>query len=180
MSVSTRSRLVVVLLLAGVGQGAVAGAVWEWWWTPPEGMAFAGQWYLTPPGPDVAFGGTALYVAVAVPFGIALGGAAALVGRDVLALMLTTMVASSVAAGVMFAVGHALGPSDPDAVSVDSADYAPVPSDLSFTTEKDDPAWASSALVAFPLGAMAGMTAILLVLRGPEEVSVRSARPEPR
>ena len=121
-----------------------------------------------------------MVVAVAVPFGIALGGAAALVGRDVLALMLTTMVASSVAAGVMFAVGHTLGPADPDAVSVDSADYAPVPSDLSFTTEKDDPAWASSALVAFPLGAMAGMTAILLVLRGPEEVSARSARPEPR
>lgn len=180
MSASTRTRTVVLLLVAGVVLGAVAGALWEWWWTPPEGMAYAGQWYLNPPGPDVAFGGTALYVAVAIPFGLVLGGLAALVGRDVLAVTLATLVASTVAAGVMFAVGHALGPADPDAVSVDSADYAAVPSDLSFTTEKDDPAWASSALVAFPLGAMAAASAILLLLRGPEEVSARSGRPEPQ
>ena len=60
--------VLVVFLLAGAG----AGLLWEWWWDPPAGLSYQGEWFLEPAGPDVSFEGVALFVLIAFPLGLVL------------------------------------------------------------------------------------------------------------
>lgn len=167
VSESGRLGSVLHLLAAGIVLGVVSGWLWFYLWDAPDGVAFQGNFYLDPPGPDVAFSGTALYVLLAGVFGVAFGvGAALLVSRP-LRTTLATLVVSGLAGAVMFWVGHALGPGDPHAAAKSATDYDPVPAELAFTTDADQRDWMSTAIVSWPAGAMAGLAAIYLALPGP-------------
>lgn len=162
-----RRALPVLLVFAAVGAGA--GVLWEVLWDAPTGVVFKDQWFLEPSGPDISFSGTALYVLIALPLGAVLGAAAALLrGREALTLV-SVLVGSLVAGWVMYAVGHALGPPDPRVLAAGKPDYTTVPADLVLAAAGDSTApYRSTAFVAFPVGALAGLTLVYLTgLRRP-------------
>ncbi|HEX7188279.1 MAG TPA: hypothetical protein VF423_08650, partial [Actinomycetes bacterium] len=73
------------------------------------------------------------------------------------------LLAASVASVVMYAVGHTLGPADPQALAAGAPDYTPLPGDLGLTApDLGSTPWHSTALVAFPAGAMTGLVGMYL------------------
>lgn len=167
---SPRRLLVRVLtILAGfVAAGAAGGVLWERLWDAPTGLAFEGRWYLEPAGPDFAFEAIALFVVIAFPIGLLLAVLAGLWRGHETATVVTVLVAAGVAAAVMYAVGSALGPPDPQALAAGRPDYTPLPGDLGLTApDRGRVPWHSTALVALPAGAMAGLVgSYLLANRG--------------
>ena len=159
-NVAVRSLTVLVLFALA---GAAAGVGWERWWTPPQGLTYDGVWYLQPAGPDVAFSGVALYVVIAFPVALVL---AALVGvrRGNEAVMVgVVLVAATLAGVVMYLVGTRLGPADPHLLAAGVADYTPLPGELELTAPDEGLVpWRSTALLAWPSGAMAGLVGVYL------------------
>ncbi|MBC2933551.1 hypothetical protein [Nocardioides sp. zg-1228] len=154
---SLRRRLLWVLVLF-VGGGAAAGVLWERLAEPATGLAYEGGWYLEPAGPDLSFQAVALYVVIAFPLGLLL---AVLVGRwrgHERVTVLAVLVAAGLGAAAMYAVGHALGPPDPQALAAGSPDYTELPAELGLTApDRDSVPWHSTALLALPGGAMLGL-----------------------
>lgn len=151
--------VVAVFVLAGAG----AGWVWEQLWEPPRGLTYEGRWFLEPAGPDVAFQGVALFVLVAFPLGLVLAAVAGLWREHELATAVTVLAASCLATVVMYAVGTALGPADPQALAAGKPDYTDLPGELALTApDPDQVPWHSPALVALPAGAMAGLVGTYL------------------
>ncbi|RYB95584.1 hypothetical protein EUA93_15305 [Nocardioides oleivorans] len=161
MSALRRIGLVSALFLVA---GAAAGVLWEWLWDPTTGVTYQGQWYLEPAGPDQSFSSIALFVVIAVPLGIVLGVLSG-IWRDQEVVTTVTVLVAAVGAGLlMYAVGHALGPPDPQVLAAAKPDYTTLPGDLVLTApDADRVAWHSSALVALPAGAMAGLVATYLL-----------------
>lgn len=156
-----RIGLVAGLFLLG---GAAAGVLWERLWDPTTGLTYQGQWYLEPAGPDQSFSSIALFVVIAVPLGLVLGVVCGLWRDHELATTLAVLVASGLAGLLMYAVGHALGPPDPQVLAAAKPDYTTLPGDLVLTApDADLVAWHSSALVALPAGAMAGLVGTYLL-----------------
>jgi len=160
-------RVLAVLALFVAG-GAAGGVLWERLWDAPVGLAFGGRWFLEPAGPDFSFEGIALFVLIAFPLGLVL---AALVGSwrgHETVTVVTVLVSAGIAAVVMYAVGSALGPPDPQALAAGRPDLTPLPGDLSLTApDRGRVPWHSTALVALPAGAMTGLVgAYLLGIRG--------------
>ena len=157
------TRLLVVVV-AFVVAGAVAGVLWERLWDAPAGLSYQGEWFLEPAGPDLSFGGTALFVLIAFPVGVVLAVLAGIRrGHEVLTV-LTVLVASGLAGIVMYAVGSSLGPGDPQALAAGTADYTAIDSELALTAP--DPGLApyrSTALVVLPAGAMTGLVGMYLL-----------------
>lgn len=157
---------VVVFALAG----AVAGVAWQWLWTAPMGMTFEDKWYLEPAGPDYSFSGTGWYVVVA----LVAGAVTAFVlawwrPRHELASLFAIAIGSVLAGWVMFRVGHALGPEDPSVLAVGTEDLTPIPSDLTLAGVDGTPmpfSFESSALAAFPIGAMFASIYVFLITQG--------------
>ena len=164
---STTRRLllrVLAVLALFVAGGAAGGVLWERLWEAPIGVAFDGRWFLEPAGPDFSFEGIALFVLIAFPLGLVL---AALVGswrgHETLTVV-TVLVSASVAAVVMYAVGSALGPPDPQALAAGRPDLTPLPGDLGLTApDQGRVQWHSTALVALPAGAMTGLVGAYLL-----------------
>ena len=164
---STTRRLllrVLAVLALFVAGGAAGGVLWERLWDAPIGVAFDGRWFLEPAGPDFSFEGIALFVLIAFPLGLVL---AALVGswrgHETLTVV-TVLVSASVAAVVMYAVGSALGPPDPQALAAGRPDLTPLPGDLGLTApDQGRVQWHSTALVALPAGAMTGLVGAYLL-----------------
>ena len=150
--------------------GALAGVVWERLWDAPDGVAFKDEWFLEPAGPDFSFSGTGWYVVVA----LVAGALTALVlgwwwPRHELVSLLAIAVGSMLAGWVMFEVGHALGPQDPRVLAVGKPDLTTIPSDLTLAGVDGEPRLFrldSSALAAFPIGAMTASILVLLVATG--------------
>lgn len=165
--VSERSRLLVhaaVVLVVFVVAGAGAGVLWERLWDAPPGLTYQGEWFLEPAGPDVSFEGIALFVLIAFPLGVVLAVLAGIRRGHEVATVLTVLVASGLAGIVMYAVGSALGPGDPQALAAGTADYTPIDSDLGLTApDRDRPPYRSTALVALPAGAMTGLVGMYLL-----------------
>ena len=161
-------RRVVLVLVAFLVAGAGAGVLWERLWDAPEGLTYQGQWFLEPAGPDYSFSGIALFVMIAFPLGLVLAVVAGLRGDHEIATVLTVLVAACLAGVVMYVVGSSLGPGDPQALAAGKPDYTPLSGGLGLTAP--DPQrvpWHSTALVAFPAGAMAGLVgSYLLASRG--------------
>jgi hypothetical protein len=156
-------RLAVVAA-AFLGAGFAAGALWEWLWHAPVGLSYHGEWFLEPAGPDFSFEGVALFVLIAFPLGLVLAVLAGLRHDHEVATVLTVLVASSLAAVVMYAVGSSLGPADPQALAAGSADYTPIDGDLGLTApDRDRAPYRSTALVALPAGAMTGLVGMYLL-----------------
>lgn len=152
--------VLVVFLLAGAG----AGLLWEWWWDPPAGLSYQGEWFLEPAGPDVSFEGVALFVLIAFPLGLVLAVLAGIRRGHEVGTVLTVLVSSSLACLVMYAVGTSLGPADPQALAAGAPDYTSISGDLDVTApDRDREPFRSTALVAFPAGAMTGLVALYLL-----------------
>jgi hypothetical protein len=153
-----RACAIVAVLAAG---GAAAGVVWEGLWDAPTGVVFQGAWY---PDPDAVFSGTALYVAVGVPAGFVLGALAALVPLRETVTLAAVLIGSLLAGWLMYAVGHALGPgADPRALAASAPDLTRVPADLVLAGRAESAApYRSTAVVAFPVGALAGLALVYL------------------
>jgi hypothetical protein len=160
----------LVFLVVFAASGALAGVVWERLWDAPEGLVYQGRWYLEPAGPDHAFSGTGWYVVVALVAGalttLALGW---LLPRHELASLAAMAVGSMLAGWVMFKVGHALGPEDPQTLAAGKADLSTLPSDLLIVGADDQPRlfrFDSSAFAAFPVGAMTAAVYLFLAVSG--------------
>ena len=70
-------RDVLVVLAACAAAGALAGVVWEVWWTPPIGVVSEGGWYVDFFATRDQFNATAQYVVVGVVSGLIVGSASA-------------------------------------------------------------------------------------------------------
>lgn len=157
-------RVVLGVLLGGLLLGAVCGVVWEWWWTPPAGVAVDGEFVFTSAGIGEGFNGTGLYVLVTAVGGLLLGSLAALRGdaREV-PVLLALLVASALAGATTGLVGAALGPRDADARAARLEDYAPLVQDLRVE--------GAAAWLTFPTAAVLAAAVVFLVLtrrRAPE------------
>ncbi len=151
--------VVVGFLLAGAG----AGVLWERLWDAPVGLAYQKEWFLEPAGPDVSFQGVALFVLIAYPLGVVLAAVSGLWRDDEVATVVTVLVAATAAGILMYAVGASLGPPDPQVLAAGSANYTSLPSDLGLTApDRGRTPWHSTALVAFPAGAMTGLVGMFL------------------
>jgi hypothetical protein len=108
-------RFVVLTLLAYVVLGAVAGAVWEWVWTPPDQVVRDNQvFYTSYESLRRVFTGTGLYVVVGGVTAALASLVACLLsrGRELIGLA-TVLIGSCAAAALMRLVGGVLGPDDP-------------------------------------------------------------------
>lgn len=168
----------VVVLVA---LGALAGVVWWWIWTPPSGVVIEERWVLDAQGLAQDFDGTAWYVVVAALSGL-VGGVAVTWptrGRE-LRVLAAVLVGSVVGGWVMYQVGHALGPADPQVLAQGREDLTPLPGELRVGGADTDPSPfgpGSSAFVAFPSGALSAAAAVFLMT---ERRGTRSAAPEHR
>ncbi|MBM7506704.1 hypothetical protein ABKW28_17350 [Nocardioides sp. 31GB23] len=152
--------VVLVFLVAG----AALGWVWERWWEPSTGTVFRKEWFPVDAEGRYdldalrnEFAGTAQYVVLALGGGVVLGALSslALLGRELLALVVV-LVASVLAAVVMWQVGAVLGPADPQELARTAGRGASLPSDLSLDS--------LGALVAWPLGALVGLSGVYFAL----------------
>lgn len=164
------TRQVIVCLVAFAVAGALAGVIWELVWDAPDGIVFDGTWYLEPGGPDYAFSGTGWYVVVALVVGALTAGALGwLLPRHEIATLAAIAVGSTLAGRIMVAVGHALGPQDPQVLAAGQEDFSTLPSDLMVIGAGEQSpllAFDSSAFVAFPVGAVAAAACIFLLTSG--------------
>jgi len=127
-------RLVLDAILIVVGSVAVAacaGLVWKSLWHAPQGFVRTHEWVLEYESYTTEFSGTGLYVLVAFTAGlfVALVAAFAL-ERDELVTLAALLVGAALAAWVMYAVGHRLGPPDPRVLALTRADGDTLPADL--------------------------------------------------
>lgn len=121
-----RQAALVVLLCAVVG--AVAGYVWFRVWDPQVGVVYDGVWYLDEQGLRDEFPATGWFVVVGAVTGLLLGVASAfLARRSELVTLAALVVGSALATYLMWRVGLALGPPDPDVLAraADDADRLP-------------------------------------------------------
>lgn len=146
--------VVVVLALAG----ALAGAIWEWIWSPTVGVVVDHRWTAGDVlGLQHRFSGTGWYVVVAAIAGLLAGVAVTLVADRVPLLTLAAVLAGSVlAAWLMLRVGMALGPPDPAVAARTAADGTRLPDHLSVSGH--------SPLIAFPVGALLGLVLVFIGL----------------
>lgn len=171
MTARIRAGLQAVgFLVVFAASGALSGVIWERLWDAPAGVAFDGTWFLEPVGPDYSFSGTGWYVVVALVAGamtaLALGWAWP---RHEVIGVCAIVVGSVLAGWVMFQVGHALGPQDPQLLAAGKPDLTAIPSDLTLAG-MDGPArsWRfdSSAMLGFPIGAMITSIFVYLLTSG--------------
>ena len=149
--VSLRQLAVAILLLALVG--VVAGVVWEWLWTPPDGAVVDGSWVAQ----DEAnlrevFSGTGWYVIVASVAGLVGGGLVALfLDRTPLLTLLGVVVGSALGGYLMFRAGVALAPDDPTKGALDVSGGSP--------------------FIAMPAGALVALALVFIGLMGRDRVT---------
>jgi hypothetical protein len=150
-------RQVLLVLVAFAVAGALAGAVWEWVWTPPTGVALGKEFLLDGDGLRGDFSGTALYVVVAAVAGLLVGVLVAVLSdRDELATLVVVAVGSVLAGWLMLRTGVALGPPDPGPLARSADDYTPLVDQLAVAGR--------SPFVAFPAGALLGLIVIFIGL----------------
>ncbi|WP_459970590.1 hypothetical protein [Nocardioides pyridinolyticus] len=146
---------VLVLTVLGV----VAGVVWEWVWTAPDGAVVDGAWVAQ----DEAnlrgvFSGTGWYVVVGSVAGLLGGAAVALfLDRYPLVSLLGVVLGSLLGAFLMLRVGVALGPGDP----LDAAG-AVVPGALDVS--------GGSPFIALPAGALVALSMAFIGLLARDRV----------
>jgi hypothetical protein len=125
-------RTGLLILLAYAVLGAVAGAVWEWVWTPP-GQVIVQHHVLYDSYSSLrrVFTGTGLYVLVAAVASALLTLLVTVLvrGRELLVLAMVVL-GSAIAAALMWRVGTLLGPDDPATVAAHTVGRTTVPGNL--------------------------------------------------
>lgn len=151
-------QAVLALVLLAVA-GVLAGLLWEWLWTPPSGVVVDHQWLQDERGLRGDFSGTGMYVAVAAVVGL-LGGVAVATFFDRAELVtLGVVLGGSLLAGwLMYHAGLAVGPPDPHPLAESAKNGSHLPGELVVS------GW--SPFVAFPSGALVGLTVVFLGLSG--------------
>ena len=150
-------RDVVIILVACAVVGALAGLVWEWWWTPPTGMVKRHAWVVDFYESRALFSATAIYVVLGLLGGILVGVTSAyFVDRVELVTLASVAAGSVLAAWLMLQVGAALAPPDPAVLAQTSPNKTVLPGTLEVSGD-----W---ALGAFPAGAMLGVAVIYIGL----------------
>lgn len=148
-------RRALLVLAVPLLVGAVAGVVWEWVWTPPLGVVSHHHWVQDEVGLRADFSGTGLYVLVAAGAGLLAGLAAALVSRGREIVGLAALVVGSLLGGwLMYRVGVALGPPDPDALARSASASTRLPGVLTVS--------GVSPFLALPAAALVGLTVVFL------------------
>jgi len=148
----------VVTVLAFAVAGAGCGVLWEKVWNPAQGVVYKHAWY--PISWDRAqpaqFSGAAWYAVIGIVAGLVLGLAASRwLAAAELATLASVVVGGVVAAVLMRTVGLHLSPSDPNAIAKHAHNGLRLPSELRLGS------W--GLLVAFPGGALVGLSAVFLV-----------------
>ena len=156
---SPRHRLVrpALVVLAFVVVGIGLGVLWaQVVWSPPQGRISAGTWY--PVGEQALSaetGGTSSYVALAALGGLVLGLVSAWAAtRAELLVLAAVVVGGTLAAWLMWQVGTALGPPDPDTLA--AADGTRLPGALTVA--------GASPFLTLPTVALGVLTVALLAL----------------
>jgi hypothetical protein len=147
--------LLVVAIFAVAG--VVAGAVWEWVWTPPTGVVVHHQWAQDEAGLRGDFSGTGTYVAIAALTGLVLGAVVGVVlDRSEVVTLVAALGGSLLAGWLMHRVGVALGPADPRTLAATAKPGAHLPGELIVS--------GNSVMRAFPGGTLIGLTVVYLGL----------------
>ena len=130
-------RLVLAVVLGYAVLGALCGLGWWLWWRPaPVGVVFEQHPFFLP---DEEFRSTGLYVAIAAPVGLLLGGVGAWrLRRDPVLGVLALVAGACAGAGAMLLVGWLLGPDSALAFARDATDGAKVHAAL---RAQPGPAW---------------------------------------
>ena len=150
-------RDVVIVLAVFAGVGAVAGVLWELWWTPPTGVVVDHAWVPDDAGLRELFTGTGQYVVVALAGGLLAGAACAwFVDRVALLTLATVVLGSALGAWLMLRVGLALAPPDPTAAARTAADGTTLPGTLEVV--------GAGALASLPAGALTGLVIVFIGL----------------
>lgn len=151
-------RRILIVLACFVVVGALCGVLLDLLWTPPEGVAYQGEWVLDPQA-DASFSATGWYVVLALIAGALSGLSLAWWWSDHEVPTAVGILLGAVAAGyVMFRIGHWLGPIDPETAVRGQDDLTPVPGDLELA------GWA--VFTAFPIGSMITMLYAYLMTNG--------------
>lgn len=157
-------RRIVAILGAFAVAAVVGGFLLARVWTPPEGIAYQGEWYPKRPGPDLMFAATAYYVAIAAGIGLVLGLGIAWFRGHEWATLVATGLAALAAGWLMHAVAVAQGPDDPRPAARAAADMTPIDGDLLVAAPGDSRRiFASTASLAMPVGALTGLAAVYLL-----------------
>lgn len=121
----------ILVVVGSVAVAACAGLVWKSLWEAPQGSVWNHQWVLDYESYTDEFSGTGLYVLVAFTAGLLVSLVAAFaLERDELVTLAALLVGAALAAWVMYAVGHRLGPPDPRLLALTLSDGDTLPADL--------------------------------------------------
>lgn len=165
---AVKAGVVLAVLLAA---GAGAGVVWELVWQPPTGVVARHQWLRDAGNLGQDFSATGWYVVVGGVTALLVTAVLAwLLPGDELAVLVAVGLGAMLGGWVMYHVGHALGPADPEVLARDAARGTVLPSDLTLGGLEGDPrplTFDTSAMATFPLGALGGLAVTLLLTRGP-------------
>jgi DivIVA domain-containing protein len=157
-------RTVLLVLLAYAVVGAVAGAVWEWVWTPPGQVVQQHQvFYDSYASLRRAFTGTGWYAVVGTLASavVSLGVCLLTRRRGLLALGLV-IVGSAIAAAVMLKVGTSLGPADPTNNAAHTVKRTPVPGEL--TVEGTSHLGIKTPYLVWPMASLAVLALVFFAL----------------
>lgn len=163
-------RDVALVLVTFAAVGALAGVLWELWWTPPSGVVVDHAWVPDDQGLRELFTGTGQYVVVALLSGLVAGAACAWFVDRVALLTLVTVAAGSVlAAWLMLQVGTALAPPDPALAARTADDGQALPGALEVS--------GAGALASLPAGALTGLVLVFVGLAPTRPVPGREDDP---
>lgn len=181
-SVGAILRTILLVLLAYAVVGVIAGAVWEWVWTPPGQIVAKHQvFYDSYASLRRVFAGTGWYVVV----GTLASGLLSLVvclltrRRGLLTLALV-IVGSAIGAAVMLKVGTSLGPADPASIAAHTVKSTPVSGEL--TVEGKSFWGVKSPYLVWPTASLAVLALVFFALPvAPADVERSDAHPmDPR
>ena len=169
---SERSRLpwrsialvVVGVLAAAAGLGALGGWLWYQWWGPPntgeiyDTATWGPRWFdLTDQGLAHQFDGPAQYAVIALGFGTVLGILAAALGRrQPVAAAVALAAGSGLAAYLSWVVGTALSPPDPQQFATEDNIGKEYLARLELSSWTPLLCWPIAALGAFCIAIVAG------------------------
>lgn len=155
---------VVTIVAAFVVAGVVGGVVLARTSTPPEGLAYQGEWFPARPGPDLMFAATVHYLAIAAGLGLLLGLVFAFWRAHEWTTLVTTGLAALAAGWILHAVAVAQGPDDPGPAAQAAADLTPIVGELAVAAPGESRhIFLSTASFAMPVGALTGLAGVYLL-----------------
>lgn len=156
----------LVVVVAFAVTGAFGGLVWRSLWHAPSGVVLKHQWYLRPEQLGDDFSATGLFVLVSLGASLLTATVVALVvERNELVTLAAALAGAALASWVMYAVGHRLGPADPQVLAAGAKNWTPLPADLRVAGGSHSVGWVplpSAPFLAFPFGTAVSLLVVYL------------------